>query len=137
MQVVVRYTDAILGGFTEVPTIHGQATLQIPAGTQNGQVLTMREAGISPEAAGLAATEGVLQIGAGDSQRGAHYFTVILLLPTQASTLPIDTSAFPTDELIQAEYACAESRVHGAAIAAGRTCVRLLIWRLARHILSL
>ncbi len=68
-----------------MPTIHGQATLQIPAGTQNGQMLALRGAGISPEAAGLAATEGVLQIGAGESQRGAHFFTVILLLPTQAS----------------------------------------------------
>ena len=83
--MLVRYTDAILGGFTEVPTIHGQARLQIPAGTQNGQVLMMQGAGISPGAAGQAATEGVLQIGAGDSQRGAHYFTVIVLLPTQVS----------------------------------------------------
>ena len=86
VQVIVRYTDAILGGVTEVPTIHGQARLQIPAGTQSGQVLTMRGAGISPGAAGLAAMEGTLQIGAGDSQRGAHHFTVIVLLPRRQAT---------------------------------------------------
>lgn len=81
----MRYTDAILGVEAEVPTIHGQARLRIPAGTQSGQVLTMRGAGISPGAAGLASADGILRIGAGDSQRGAHHFTVIVLLPHQAS----------------------------------------------------
>ncbi len=37
-QVIVLYTDALLGGSTAVPTIHGEAQLPIPAGTQNGQV---------------------------------------------------------------------------------------------------
>ncbi|CAK0784402.1 hypothetical protein CVIRNUC_007606 [Coccomyxa viridis] len=84
-QVVVRYTDAILGVETQVATIHGQAALRIPAGIQDGQVLTMRGAGISPGAAGLASSDGVRQIGAGESQRGAHHFTVIVLLPSQIS----------------------------------------------------
>ena len=79
----MRYTDAILGAETQVATIHGQAALRIPAGTQNGQVLTMRGAGISPGAAGLASSDGVRQIGAGESQRGAHHFTVIVVLPGQ------------------------------------------------------
>lgn len=61
----MRYTDAILGVETQVATIHGQAALRIPAGTQDGQVLTMRGAGISPGAAGLALSDGVRQIGAG------------------------------------------------------------------------
>ena len=82
----MRYTDAILGVETQVATIHGQAALRIPAGTQNGQVLTMRGAGISPGAAGVASSDGVRQIGAGESQRGAHHFTVIVLLPSQVLT---------------------------------------------------
>lgn len=41
MQVIVRYTDAILGGTAAVTTIHGQAQLSIPAGTQHGQVLSI------------------------------------------------------------------------------------------------
>jgi len=97
VQVIVRYTDAILGSVTEVPTIHGQAMLQIPAGTQSGQVLTMRGAGISPGSAGLAAKEGILQIGAGDSQRGAHHFIVIVLLPQQAC--PVTASRLLGDVL--------------------------------------
>ena len=95
VQVIVRYTDAILGAMTEVPTIHGQAMLQIPAGTQSGQVLTMRGAGISPGSAGLAAAEGILQIGAGDSQRGAHHFIVIVLLPQQVC--PVTASSLSED----------------------------------------
>ena len=82
----MRYTDAILGVETQVATIHGQAALRIPAGTQDGQVLTMRGAGISPGAAGLDLSDGVRQIGAGESQRGAHHFTVIVLLPSQVLT---------------------------------------------------
>ncbi len=93
VQVVVGYTDAILGAITEVLTIHGLARLHIPAGTQSGQVLTMREAGISPGAVGLAAPDGALQRGAGSAQRGAHHFTVIVLLPRQASAACVPCAA--------------------------------------------
>ncbi|EIE21396.1 DnaJ-domain-containing protein, partial [Coccomyxa subellipsoidea C-169] len=43
--VIVRYTDAILGGSAAVATIRGEARLPIPPGTQNGQVLTLPGAG--------------------------------------------------------------------------------------------
>ena len=87
------YTDAILGAITEVPTIHGLARLRIPAGTQSGQVLTMRGAGISPGTAGLAPRDGALQLGAGSAQRGTHHFTIIVLLPRQASAASVPCAA--------------------------------------------
>ena len=65
----------------------------------------MQGAGISPGAAGLAATEAVLQIGAGDSQRGAHYFTVIVLLPTQV--IHISYMELTANQVRQTILACA------------------------------
>ncbi|CAL8469690.1 g9231 [Coccomyxa elongata] len=86
-EVIVFYTDALLGGSTAVPTIHGEAQLPIPAGTQNGQVLTLPGAGISPGAASAAAadTGQLRQLGAGSGQRGSHHYTVVLILPSQVS----------------------------------------------------
>ncbi len=83
-QVVVRYTDAILGGWLSVGTIHGEAQLFMPPGTQNGELLTLPGAGISPGSAELAGNGEQRQLGAGNSQRGAHHFSVFVLIPTQA-----------------------------------------------------
>lgn len=48
------------------------------------QVLTLPGAGISSAAAALAAAGEPRQLGAGRSQRGAHHYTVVLLLPSLA-----------------------------------------------------
>ncbi len=88
----MRYTDAILGGSAAVATIRGEARLPIPPGTQNGQVLTLPGAGISPGAAAIGADAGQpgqpRQLAAGSGQRGAHHYTVVLLLPSQARFHP-------------------------------------------------
>ncbi|KAK9908014.1 hypothetical protein WJX75_001548 [Coccomyxa subellipsoidea] len=87
--VIVKYTDAILGGSAAVATIRGEAWLPIPPGTQDGQVLTLPGAGISPGAAAVGRDSGQAgqprQLAAGSRQRGAHHYTVVLLLPSQVS----------------------------------------------------
>lgn len=83
-QVVVRYTDAILGGCLTVQTIHGEVQLYVPPGTQDGDRLTVPGAGISPGAALLAGLSEQRQLGAGYSHRGAHHYAVTLLIPAQA-----------------------------------------------------
>ncbi len=45
-EVPVSYARAALGGEVEVPTLHGKSALQVPRGTQGGQVLRMRGLGI-------------------------------------------------------------------------------------------
>ena len=45
-EVPVSFARAALGGEVDVPTLQGKSTLQIPRGTQGGQVLRMRGLGI-------------------------------------------------------------------------------------------
>jgi molecular chaperone DnaJ len=47
-EVPITFTQAVLGGTVEVPTLHGKARLNIPAGTQSGAVLRMRGKGFPP-----------------------------------------------------------------------------------------
>jgi molecular chaperone DnaJ len=42
----ISFTDAVLGGEVEVPTITGKVKLKISAGTQSGKVLRLRGKGI-------------------------------------------------------------------------------------------
>jgi molecular chaperone DnaJ len=44
-EVPITFTQAVLGGTVEVPTLHGKARLKIPAGTQAGAILRMRGQG--------------------------------------------------------------------------------------------
>ncbi|MDD3277248.1 MAG: molecular chaperone DnaJ [Kiritimatiellales bacterium] len=46
-EVPVPFHIAMLGGEVHVPTIHGTATLKIPAGTENGKVFRMKGKGIT------------------------------------------------------------------------------------------
>ena len=45
-QVPIGYAQAALGAEISVPTLEGEETLRIPAGTQNGDVIRMRGRGI-------------------------------------------------------------------------------------------
>jgi molecular chaperone DnaJ len=51
-QVPITFTQAALGGEVEVPTLDGKAKLRVPAGTQPGTVLRLRQKGI-PRRAGI------------------------------------------------------------------------------------
>jgi len=44
--IPISFTQAALGGSLEVPTIHGPQKLTIPAGTQPGRHLTLKEQGV-------------------------------------------------------------------------------------------
>jgi molecular chaperone DnaJ len=44
-EVPTTFTQAVLGGTVEVPTLRGKARLKIPAGTQPGAILRMRGQG--------------------------------------------------------------------------------------------
>jgi molecular chaperone DnaJ len=46
ISVPISYTQAVLGGTVDVPTLTGKVRLNIPAGTQDGKVLRMRKKGI-------------------------------------------------------------------------------------------
>ncbi len=44
-QLPITFSQATLGAKLEVPTLYGTAKLTIPAGTQNGEILTIRDMG--------------------------------------------------------------------------------------------
>jgi len=53
-QVPISYTQAALGARIDVPTLEGRETLDIPPGTQPGDVFTMRNRGLpDPRRRGL------------------------------------------------------------------------------------
>jgi len=45
-QVPITFSQAALGGQVEVPTLNGPDTVEIPAGTQHGDVFTLRRRGL-------------------------------------------------------------------------------------------
>jgi len=47
-EVPVSFATTALGGSVEVPTLEGQATIKVPAGTQSGRVFRLREKGVKP-----------------------------------------------------------------------------------------
>lgn len=52
LEVPVPFHIAMLGGDIQVPTLHGDARLKIPAGTQNGKLFRLRGQGIQDQAHG-------------------------------------------------------------------------------------
>ncbi len=70
-EVTLSYLQAILGDTIEVETVDGPETLEIPAGTQPGAVLTLKN-------------KGVPRLG-NPVARGNHQFTVKVQLPTRLS----------------------------------------------------
>jgi molecular chaperone DnaJ len=70
-EVPVSYLQAILGDTIEVETVDGHESLEIPAGTQPGAVLTLKNKGV-PKLGNPVA-------------RGNHQFTIKVQLPTKVS----------------------------------------------------
>ena len=68
--VTISVVDAILGTSIDVPTVHGEVSLTIPAGTQPDQILRMKSKGMP-----------VLNT----SRHGDHYVTVKVEIPTKLS----------------------------------------------------
>jgi molecular chaperone DnaJ len=52
LEVPVPFHIAMMGGEIQVPTLHGDARLKIPAGTQNGKLFRLRGQGIQDQAHG-------------------------------------------------------------------------------------
>ena len=52
LEVPVPFHIAMMGGDIQVPTLHGDARLKIPAGTQNGKLFRLRGQGIHDQAHG-------------------------------------------------------------------------------------
>jgi len=61
-EVPVPFHIAMLGGEMHIPTIHGQATLKIPAGTESGKVFRMKGKGITSPRYGTGDQHVVVQI---------------------------------------------------------------------------
>ena len=47
-EIPVSFTTAALGGSVEAPTLDGQVSIKIPAGTQSGRVFRLRGKGVKP-----------------------------------------------------------------------------------------
>ncbi|KAH7331551.1 hypothetical protein KP509_20G039800 [Ceratopteris richardii] len=69
--VSINYTDAILGTTVQVKTVDGFTELQIPAGTQPGDVLVLSKRGVPKLNK--------------PTVRGDHFFTVKVSIPTRLS----------------------------------------------------
>lgn len=67
----VSYVDAILGNSIKVPVVDGDVTIKIPPGTQPGQVMRLKG-------------NGAPRLG-NPSQRGDHYVTINIDIPTSIS----------------------------------------------------
>ena len=61
-EVPVPFHTAMLGGSVQVPTIHGNAELKIPAGTESGKIFRMRGKGINNPRYGTGDQHIVVQI---------------------------------------------------------------------------
>ncbi len=46
LEIPISAVDATLGTTVDVPTIHGEVTMKIPAGTQEGTILRLKEKGV-------------------------------------------------------------------------------------------
>ncbi len=68
--IPINYTQATLGATIEVPTIHGDVKLKIPAGTQSGSKLRLKGKGIHPK----------------DGSNGDQMVIVNLVVPTKLSS---------------------------------------------------
>jgi len=69
-QETISLTDAVLGATLDVPTLHGSASVSIPAGTQPGAVLRLKGKGL-PEF--------------GNARRGELYLRIEVQVPEQLS----------------------------------------------------
>jgi len=69
-EVSISVVDAVLGTEVSVPTVHGDVTLKIPAGTQASQVMRLK-------------SKGVPQLNS--SRLGDQYVTVRIDIPKKLS----------------------------------------------------
>ena len=52
-EIPVKFVTAAIGGEVRVPTLEGQASLKIPAGTQGGTVFKLRSRGMPSLSSGV------------------------------------------------------------------------------------
>ncbi|MGA2266346.1 MAG: molecular chaperone DnaJ [Phycisphaerae bacterium] len=58
-RVPITFSQAALGGTIDVPTLSGAETVQVPAGTQNGDVFTIKKRGLPSQRSGRAGDQHV------------------------------------------------------------------------------
>jgi molecular chaperone DnaJ len=68
-EAALSFTDAVLGGEIEVPTLNGLVKVTIPPGTQTGRVFRLKERGVQ----------------SGQS-KGDHYVTIVVITPENLTT---------------------------------------------------
>ncbi len=71
VSIPVPYPTMALGGTVRVPTVHGDETIDLAAGTESGKVVTMRGKGLDDPH--------------GRRQRGTHHVQVTVAVPKQLS----------------------------------------------------
>lgn len=67
-EVAISFTEAVLGGEIDAPTLHGPVKMQVPPGTQTGRVFRLKERGVHSSLT-----------------KGDHYVTVIVITPENLS----------------------------------------------------
>jgi molecular chaperone DnaJ len=83
LRLPVTFTEAALGATVTVPTLDGEVKVKIPAGTQNGKVLRVRNKGVD----------------AGSGSRGDLLLTVDVQVPTHLEGAQRDAVAHLADVL--------------------------------------
>ncbi len=69
-RIPVRFTVAALGGVVQVPTLHGETAVKVPAGTQPGDVIELKGLGIPRRRGG----------------RGQHLVSIEVMVPKSMSS---------------------------------------------------
>ncbi|HOD83499.1 MAG: Chaperone protein DnaJ [Planctomycetes bacterium ADurb.Bin126] len=59
-QVPISFSQAALGGKIAVPTLNGRQEIDVPSGTQNGDVVTLKKAGLPSRRSGRAGDQHVI-----------------------------------------------------------------------------
>jgi len=68
-EAALSFTDAVLGGEIEVPTLNGLVKVTIPPGTQTGRVFRLKERGVQS-----------------GQTKGDHYVTIVVFTPENLTT---------------------------------------------------
>lgn len=77
----VNFMDAIIGKWCTVPTVHGKASFWLSPGTQNGQEITIKAAGVRKQMK-KASNQSVMQ-------QGDHLVKIELVLPKKSKMISL------------------------------------------------
>lgn len=94
-EVPISYTQAVLGGEVEVPTLHGKVSLKIPSGTQSGKVFRIRGKGVPDIQSGKVGDQHVrIYVAVPKSVAGEERKIIEQLAKVEGKPLPAEGKSF-------------------------------------------